>query len=165
VSSAAIQIAKLLGARVIATTSTDTKAARARELGADEVINYTTQDLVAECKRLTSKRGVDCVVEHVGGDVFVKSVLACGWGGRVVTCGATAGFTPQVDLRQIFFRQVQVLGSTMGSKSSLFTVLEHVRAGKLRPVVDRVMPLWDAAEAHRVLESRAAFGKVVLAVG
>jgi NADPH:quinone reductase-like Zn-dependent oxidoreductase len=164
VSSAAIQIAKLLGARVIATTSTDAKAARARELGADEVIDYTSQDLVAECKRLTSKRGVDCVVEHVGGDVFVKSVLACGWGGRVVTCGATAGFTPQVDLRQIFFRQVQVLGSTMGSKSSLFTVLEHVRAGKLRPVVDRVMPLWDAAEAHRVLESRAAFGKVVLAV-
>jgi len=164
VSSAAIQIAKLLGARVIATTSTDAKAARARELGADDVINYTSQDLVAECKRLTSKRGVDCVVEHVGGDVFVKSVLACGWGGRVVTCGATAGFTPQVDLRQIFFRQVQVLGSTMGSKSSLFTVLEHVRAGKLRPVVDRVMPLWEAAEAHRVLESRAAFGKVVLAV-
>jgi NADPH:quinone reductase-like Zn-dependent oxidoreductase len=114
---------------------------------------------------MTSKRGVDCVVEHVGGDVFVKSVLACGWGGRVVTCGATAGFTPQVDLRQIFFRQVQVLGSTMGSKSSLFTVLEHVRAGKLRPVVDRVMPLWDARDAHGVLESRAAFGKVVLAVG
>ena len=91
-------------------------------------------------------------------------MLATRWGGRVVTCGATSGFTPQIDLRQIFFRQVQVLGSTMGSKSSLFTVLEHVRAGKLRPVVDRVMPLWEAAEAHRVLESRAAFGKVVLAV-
>ena len=164
VSSAAIQIAKLFGARVITTTSTDEKAARARELGADEVINYTTQDMVAECKRLTGKRGVDCVVEHVGGDVFVKSILATAWGGRVVTCGATAGFTPQIDLRQIFFRQVEVLGSTMGSKGDLFDVLALVKAGKLRAVVDRVMPLWDAADAHRVLEERRAFGKVVLAV-
>jgi NADPH:quinone reductase-like Zn-dependent oxidoreductase len=164
VSSAAIQIAKLLGARVLTTTSTDAKAARARELGADEVINYATSDFLAECKRLTGKKGVDCVIEHVGGDVFVKSVLASAWGGRVVTCGATAGFTPQVDLRQIFFRQVEVLGSTMGSKGSLFPILEHVRAGRLRPVVDRVLPLWEAAEAHRLLEARAAFGKLVLQV-
>jgi NADPH:quinone reductase-like Zn-dependent oxidoreductase len=128
------------------------------------VINYATQDFLAECKRLTGKRGVDCVVEHVGGDVFVKSVLATAWGGRVVTCGATAGFTPTIDLRQVFFRQVEILGSTMGSKADLFDVLSHVRAGKLRPVVDRVLPLWDAAEAHRVLEAREAFGKVVLAV-
>jgi NADPH:quinone reductase-like Zn-dependent oxidoreductase len=164
VSSAAIQIAKLFGARVIATTGSDAKAPRARALGADEVINYTTQDLVAECKRLTGKKGVDCVVEHVGGDVFVKSVLATAWGGRVVTCGATAGFTPQIDLRQVFFRQVEILGSTMGSKGDLFDVLAHVRSGALRPVVDRVLPLWEAAEAHRVLEERRAFGKVVLEV-
>ena len=164
VSSAAIQIAKMLGARVITTTSTDEKAARAKALGADEVINYTTHDFVAECKRLTGRKGVDCVVEHVGGDVFVKSILATAWGGRVVTCGATAGFTPQVDLRQIFFRQVEVLGSTMGSKGDLFDILALVKAGALRPVVDRVMPLWDAAEAHRVLEERRAFGKVVLEV-
>ena len=164
VSSAAIQIAKLHGARVIATTGTDEKMERARALGADEVINYTTHDFVAECKRLTGRRGVDCVVEHVGGDVFVKSILATAWGGRVVTCGATAGFTPQVDLRQIFFRQVEVLGSTMGSKGDLFDILALVKAGALRPVVDRVMPLWDAAEAHRVLEERRAFGKVVLEV-
>jgi NADPH:quinone reductase-like Zn-dependent oxidoreductase len=165
VSSAAIQIAKhVVGARVIATARNAARAERARELGADEVIDYSTQDLVAECKRLTGKRGVDCVIEHVGGELFVKSVLATAWGGRVVTCGATAGFTPQVDLRQIFFRQVEVLGSTMGSKADLFDVLDHVRAGKLRPVVDRVLPLWDAAEAHRVLEERRAFGKVVLEV-
>ena len=164
VSSAAIQIAKLLGARVLATTGSEAKMERARALGADEVINYATQDLVAECKRLTGKRGVDCVVEHVGGDVFVKSVLACAWGGRVVTCGATAGFTPTLDLRQIFFRQVEVLGSTMGSKADLHQILPHVASGKLRPVVDRVLPLWDAPEAHRVIEAREAFGKVVLEV-
>ena len=164
VSSAAIQIAKLFGARVIATTSTDEKAERARALGADDVVNYTTQDFVLECKRLTGKRGVDVVVEHVGGEVFTKSILAAAWGGRVVTCGATAGFSPAVDLRQIFFRQVEVLGSTMGSKGSLFTILDLVAKNKLRPVVDRVMPLWEAKEAHRVLEERRAFGKVVLEV-
>jgi NADPH:quinone reductase-like Zn-dependent oxidoreductase len=165
VSSAAIQIAKLFGARVITTTSTDAKAARAKDLGADHVINYTTQDFVAECKQLTGKRGVDVVIEHVGGEVFQKSVLATRWGGRVVTCGATAGFKPELDLRQIFFRQVEVLGSTMGQKSDLFAVLEHVKQGKLRPIVDRVLPLWEAREAHRALEAREAFGKIVLEVG
>lgn len=164
VSSAAIQIAKLFGARVIATTSTDAKAERARALGADHVINYAREDMLAECKRLTGKKGVDVVIEHVGGEVFTKSVLAAAWGGRVVTCGATAGFRPEVDLRQIFFRQVQVLGSTMGSRASLFRVLDLVREGKLAPVVDRVLPLWEAQEAHRVLEARQAFGKVVLEV-
>jgi NADPH:quinone reductase-like Zn-dependent oxidoreductase len=164
VSSAAIQIAKLLGARVIATAGSDEKVARAKKLGADEGINYAKNDFLAECKRLTGKKGVDCVIEHVGGEVFEKSVLACAWGGRVVTCGATAGFTPAIDLRQIFFRQVAILGSTMGSKADLFAVLEHVRAGKLRPVVDRALPLWEAAKAHELLESRAAFGKVVLEV-
>jgi NADPH:quinone reductase-like Zn-dependent oxidoreductase len=91
-------------------------------------------------------------------------VLATRWGGRVVTCGATAGFTPTLDLRQIFFRQVEVRGSTMGSKGDLFPILALVEEGRLRPVVDRVMPLWRAAEAHRVLEAREAFGKVVLEV-
>jgi NADPH:quinone reductase-like Zn-dependent oxidoreductase len=164
VSTAAIQIAKLLGARVITTTSTDEKAARAKELGADHVINYVTQDFVAESKKLTGKRGVDVVIDHVGGDVLVKSVLAAAWGGRVVTCGATAGFKAEIDLRQVFFRQVEILGSTMGSKGSLFRILELVRDGKLRPVVDRVMPLWEAAAAHRLLEERKVFGKVVLEV-
>ncbi len=164
VSSAAIQIAKMLGAHVIATTGTDAKAERAKALGADHVINYTTQDFVAECKRITNKRGVDVVVEHVGGEVFSKSVLATRWGGRVVTCGATAGFKPEIDLRQIFFRQVEILGSTMGQKGDLFTILEHVKAGKLRPIVDRVLPLWEAREAHRALEAREVFGKIVLEV-
>ncbi|WP_146654568.1 zinc-binding dehydrogenase [Labilithrix luteola] len=164
VSSAAIQISKMLGARVITTTSTDEKAARARSLGADEVINYTSQDFVAECKKLTNKKGVDVVIEHVGGDVFAKSILAAAWGGRVVTCGATTGFTPTIDLRHIFFRQVEVLGSTMGPKGDLFGILRLVDEGKLQPVVDRVMPLWDAADAHRLLEARQVFGKIVLEV-
>lgn len=164
VSSAAIQIAKMLGARVITTTSTDEKARRARELGADEVIDYTKQDFVAEVKRLTGKQGASAVIEHVGGEVFAKSILAAAWGGRVVTCGATTGFTPSIDLRHVFFRQVEVLGSTMGPKGDLFEILRHVEAGRLRPVVDRVMPLWSAAEAHRLLEERKVFGKVVLEV-
>ena len=164
VSSAAIQICKLVGARVIATTGTDAKAKRARELGADEVVNYRTQDFLAECKRLTGKRGVDVVIEHVGGEVFTKSVVATAWGGRVVTCGATAGFAPDLDLRQIFFRQVQVLGSTMGRKSDLLRILPFVEQGRLRPVIDRVMPLREARAAHEALENREAFGKIVLSV-
>ena len=164
VSSAAIQIAKLHGARVIATTSTDAKMERARALGADEVINYATQDFVAEVKKLTGKRGADVVIEHVGGEVMAKSVVATTSGGRIVTCGATAGFEPKIDLRHVFFRQIEILGSTMGSKGTLFGILEHVKAGRLKPVVDRVLPLWDAAEGHRLLEGRAVFGKVVLEV-
>jgi len=164
VSSAAIQIAKLHGARIIGTAGSAEKLARARELGLDEGIDYTTTDFVAEVKKLTGKRGVDAVIEHVGGDVFVKSILATRWGGCVVTCGATAGFTPTIDLRHIFFRQVRVLGSTMGSKGDLHRMMPLFSQGKLRPVVDRVLPLWSAAEAHRVLEERKAFGKVVLEV-
>ncbi len=164
VSSAAIQIAKLHGARVLATAGTDAKAERARGLGADEVINYTTHDFVGEVKRLTGKRGVDAVIEHVGGDVMIKSVLATANGGRIVTCGATAGVEPKIDLRHVFFRQIEILGSTMGPKGSLFGILEHVKTRKLKAVVDRVMPLWAAADAHRVLEAREAFGKVVLEV-
>jgi NADPH:quinone reductase-like Zn-dependent oxidoreductase len=164
VSSAAIQIAKRIGARVIATTGGAEKAARARALGADHVIDYTAQDFVAECKRLTDKKGVDLVIEHVGGTVFEKSILAAAWGGRIVTCGATTGFNASFDLRQIFFRQVEVLGSTMGSKGDLFEILELVARNELKPVVDRVLPLWEAPEAHRLLEARKVFGKIVLTV-
>jgi NADPH:quinone reductase-like Zn-dependent oxidoreductase len=164
VSTAAIQIAKLFGARVLATTASDAKAERARALGADGVVNYATQDFVAEVKKLTGKRGADVVIEHVGGETLTKSVLATASGGRIVTCGATAGFEPTIDMRHVFFRQIEILGSTMGSRGSLFGILEHVRAGRLRPIVDRVLPLWDAREAHRVLEAREAFGKVVLAI-
>ena len=159
---AAIQIAKLFGARVIATASSAAKLERAISLGADHVIDYTQQDFAAECRALTGKRGVDAVIEHVGGDVFAASIKAVRAGGRIVTCGATAGFEPSIDLRHIFFRQIEVLGSTMGSKADLLAVLGHVAARRLVPVVHSVLPLALAADAHRVLEDRAAFGKVVL---
>ncbi|HEU0031094.1 MAG TPA: zinc-binding dehydrogenase [Kofleriaceae bacterium] len=165
VGVAAMQIAKLYGARVIATAGSDDKLAHAAALGADHGINYKTADFAAECRALTGKRGVDAVIEHVGGDVFVQSIKAVRNGGRIVTCGATAGFHPAIDLRHIFFRQIEVLGSTMGSKADLLAVLSHVAAGRLSPVVHQVLPLAQAAEAHRLLESRAAFGKVVLEVG
>jgi NADPH:quinone reductase-like Zn-dependent oxidoreductase len=162
VGVAAVQIARLFGARVIATAGSDAKLVRARELGAEGAINYRTADFVAEVKKLTGRRGVDVVFEHVGGATFTGSIRAVRNGGRIVTCGATSGFHPEIDLRHIFFRQISVLGSTMGSKGALLQILEHVAAGRLRPVVDRVMPLASAAEAHRLLESREVFGKIVL---
>lgn len=162
VGVAAVQIARLHGARVIATAGSDDKLVRVRELGAEATINYRTADFVAEVKKLTDRRGVDVVFEHVGGATFEGSVRAVASGGRIVTCGATSGFEPKVDLRHIFFRQIAVLGSTMGSKGALLEVLEHVAAGRLRPIVDRTMPLARAAEAHRALESRDVFGKIVL---
>jgi NADPH:quinone reductase-like Zn-dependent oxidoreductase len=164
VGTAAIQIAKLFGARVIATASTTEKLERARKLGADEVINYRTDDLVAEVKRLTDRRGVDVVVEHVGAATFGKSVVACARGGRIVTCGATDGFEPVLNLRYLFWRQLSILGSTLASKGRLHEIVSLLSSGQLRPVVDRVLPLVEIASAHRLLESRAVFGKVVLAV-
>jgi NADPH:quinone reductase-like Zn-dependent oxidoreductase len=164
VGTAAVQIAKLFGARVIATASTDEKLAHARRLGADEVINYRTSELVAEVKRLTGRRGADIVVEHVGAATFAKSVVACARGGRIVTCGATDGFEPPLNLRHVFWRQLSILGSTLASKACLFEIVSLVAAGRLHPVVDRVLPLAEVALGHRLLESRAVFGKVVLAV-
>jgi len=162
VGSAAIQIAKLWGARVIATASTDAKLAAARALGADDTINHATADIVAEVKRLTGRRGADIVVEHVGAATFEKSVVACARGGRIVICGATAGHAPTLNLRHIFWRQLSVLGSTMASKARLFQLIELFAAGRLKPVVDRVLPLAQVADAHKLLESRAIFGKLVL---
>jgi NADPH:quinone reductase-like Zn-dependent oxidoreductase len=162
IGTAAIQIARLYGARVIATAGSAGKLERAKALGADVVIDYTRADFAAVCRAETGKRGVDAVIEHVGGDVFAASVKAVRSGGRIVTCGATAGFHPAIDLRHIFFRQIEVLGSTMGSKADLLAVLGHIAAGRLEPIVDRVLPLARAADGHGVLERREAFGRVVL---
>jgi NADPH:quinone reductase-like Zn-dependent oxidoreductase len=162
VGTAAVQIAKLHGARVIATASSDDKLERARALGADETINHRTADLVAEVKKLTGKRGVDIVFEHVGAEVWSKVILCAARGGRIVTCGATSGFDARTDLRHVFFRQLEILGSTMAPKGDLYPILALVAAGRLKPIVDRVMPLEQAAEAHRLLEDRKPFGKIVL---
>ena len=164
VGVAAIQIAKLFGARVIAAASTERKLAAARALGADDTIDYVSEDLVAGVKRLTGRRGADIVIEHTGAATFAKSVVACARGGRIVTCGATDGYEAQLNLRHIFWRQLAILGSTLAPKSRLFEVVDCLAAGQLRPVVDRVLPLSAVAEAHRALEAREAFGKIVLAV-
>jgi NADPH:quinone reductase-like Zn-dependent oxidoreductase len=162
VGSAAIQIAKLWGATVIATAGSPAKCARGRELGADHVVDHSATDWTKEVRRLTDKRGVDVVFEHTGAATWEGSVRSLAWGGRLVTCGATSGFDAKFDLRVLFFKQLSFLGSTMGSRAELHTVLAHMEKGRLRPVVDRVMPLAEVREAHRVLENREQFGKIVL---
>lgn len=162
VGSAAIQIGKLLGSRVVATASTDEKLDKARALGADECINYQQQDFLEEVRRLTGKRGVDVVFEHTGEATWAKSVRSLARGGRLVTCGATSGYQGQLDIRYLFARQISLHGSYMGSKAELLEVMKFFEEGKLRPVVDRVLPLDRAADAHRALGERAQFGKVVL---
>jgi NADPH:quinone reductase-like Zn-dependent oxidoreductase len=166
VGSAAIQIAKLHGARVLATAGSDAKCERGRALGADEVVNHAKEDWVEAVRRLTGKRGVDVVFEHTGAATWEGSVRSLVRGGRLVTCGATSGtthgFDAKFDLRVLFFKQLSFLGSTMGSRAELWTVLGLMRAGKLRPVVDRVMPLAEIREAHRAMESREQFGKIVV---
>jgi len=162
VGTAAIQIAKMTGCRVFATASTEEKLQRAKELGADFVINYAREEFDKRIRDLTNKRGVDIVVDYVGADTWVRSLRSARRGGRVLTCGATTGFAPQTDLRQIFFRQVQVSGSTMGSQREFLEVMKCIFRGQLKPVVDRVLPLSDVATGHHLIEERAIFGKVVL---
>jgi NADPH:quinone reductase-like Zn-dependent oxidoreductase len=162
VGSAGVQIAKLLGATVIATASSEAKLQKAKALGADHLINYTETDFVAEVRRLTNKRMVDVVFEHVGGTTFEKSVACLPYGGRLVTCGATSGDTVPLNLKVLFYKRLSLLGSTMGSKGDLFRILQLVEAGRLEPVLDRVMPLEAAADAHQLLSERKAFGNIVL---
>ena len=174
VGSAALQIAKMHGAMVIATASTEEKLAQARALGADHTIlsagssaglssgEDANERLLAKVREVTGKRGVDVVLEQTGAATWGASIRAAARGGRIVTCGATSGFDAQTDLRHVFFRQLQILGSTMGPKGDLFTILDHVEAGRLRPVLDRTYPLEEAAMAHQRLEQRSQFGKIVL---
>jgi len=164
VGSAAIQIAKFFGARVITTASSDAKLQKGKELGADHLINHKTQKIRDEVRRITGKRGVDVVFEHVGTATWDESFASLAPSGRLVTCGATTGFDARVDLRFLFSRQLSLLGSYMGTKSELLTVLKLVAEGRFKPVVDRVFPLAEAAAAHAYLESSSQFGKVVLKV-
>ena len=162
VGTAAIQIAKLFGARVIAVASTDDKLAKAAELGADAGINYATQDLAQEVRRLTGKRGVDVVFEHVGGTTWEKLIPNIAAGGRLVTCGATAGYDSKLDIRFLFSKSIAILGAFLGCKADLLEVVRHMAEGRLRPVVDRTLPLAECARAHRLIEDRVVFGKIVL---
>jgi NADPH2:quinone reductase len=152
----------MAGCRVFVTASSDEKLRRAKDLGADYLINYSTNEFDKSIRDLTNRRGVDVVVDYVGADTWVRSLRSARRGGRVLTCGATTGFAPQTDLRQIFFRQVQVIGSTMGSQREFLDVMKCVFRGQLKPVIDRVLPLSEARKGHELIEQRAVFGKIVL---
>lgn len=164
VGSIGIQVAKLRGARVIATAGADDKLAKAKELGADEVINYRNEDWPKEVRRLTERRGVDVVFEHTGAATWAGSIASMKNNGRLVTCGATSGYDAQTDIRQIFYRHLTILGSFMGTKAELLEAMKFVERGLIRAVVDQSMPLSEARRAHELMEDRAQFGKLVLTV-
>jgi len=162
VGSAAIQIARLMGARVIATASGPAKLQRARALGADDVIYWTRENVRDEVRRITGKRGVDVVVEHVGQSTLETSLAVLARGGRLVTCGATTGDEGEIDIWTLFNKEISVIGSTGGTRHDLRTVLTLAAQGRLRPVIERTFPLDQAADAQRLMESREHFGKIVL---
>ena len=162
VGSMGIQIAKLRGARVIATASSDEKLQKARDLGADETLNYSNKDWPKEVKKLTGRQGVDVVFEHTGSETWPGSIAAMKKNGRLVTCGATSGYDARTDLRQLFYRHLTLLGSFMGSKAELLDAMKFVKSGTLRAVIDQSLPLSEANRAHELMESRAQFGKLVL---
>jgi len=163
VASAAIQIAKLAGAWVAATAGDQGKLDKAKGLGADELINHREQDFSKRTWELTHKRGVDVVLDPVGGsDTLPKSLKALAKNGRYVTCGATSGASAQLNVPLLFWKQARLLGSTMGSRRELQEVLQLVWSGRLKPVVDRVLRLNELQQAHALLEARRVFGKLVL---
>lgn len=162
VSSTAVQIGKLCGARVWVTSSSDDKLQRAKALGADECINYTKEDWVKVVSERTGKRGVDVVLENVGAATWKGSLRALAKGGRLVTCGATSGPIGETDIRVVFWKQLRIIGSTMANRREFNQVMTQFFRGRLKPIVDRVFPLKDGAEAQRVLAEGKQFGKLVL---
>jgi NADPH:quinone reductase-like Zn-dependent oxidoreductase len=164
VSVAAVQIAKALGATVIATTSDAAKVSPAKELGADHVLLAPPAELARETRRLTGGAMADVVFEHVGPALFMDALKCLRPSGRLVTCGSTSGPTVELDMRYVFSRQLQILGSRMGSLAEMREAWKLVESGKVRPIVDKVFALDALAAAHARLESRGQFGKVVVAV-
>jgi len=162
VGSAAIQIAKALGARVIAASTSEEKLKLAKELGADDTILGPGDKLARKIRQATGGSGVDVVFEHVGGAIFSDALRSLRHGGRLVTCGATADPMPALDLRHVFFKELQILGAKMGPLKELEEALQLVEAGSFRPVVDKVFELADTREAFEYLASGSQFGKVVL---
>ncbi len=158
----AIQIAKLFNAHPIAIAASDEKLELCKNLGAEYVINRKTQDVRQEMRGILGRRGADIVFEHPGQATIGLSVQMAKWGGIVVSSGATSGFEAQIDLRHIFFRQVKLIGSTLGSVHELQDALDQVQAGHIKPVIDRVLPMKDAGEGQRIVEEDEAAGKVVL---
>lgn len=162
VGTAAIQIAKLFNAKIIAVAGSYQKLEKARALGADEVIDYTSESIHQGVRRITDKRGVDIVFEHTGKATWSESILSAKQGGRIVTCGATTGFDAATDLRYVFSKQLTIYGSTMASKSKLFTLLQFLSEKKFKAVIDRTVHYTEVRKAQEIMENREHFGKIVL---
>jgi len=164
VGSASLVIAKALGAKVIATSSSDDKLAKAEELGADATVNHESGDVAGAVKEATGGQGANVVVEHVGEATWKTSLQSAAPEGRIVVCGATSGPNPPAQLHRIWWKQLAVLGSTMGTRADFLGVYDLVARGTAKPVVDKVFPLSEAAAAHEHLESGKQFGKVVFEI-
>lgn len=162
VGTACVQFAKLAGARVIATASSDGKCRKLESLGADVVLHHGRDDVLKKVRDLTGKRGVDLVVDYIGKDTWGRSLQCLRRGGRLVTCGATSGYDPAEDLRQVFYRQLEIIGCTMGNNKELQDALRLLFEGKVKPVIDSTFPLKEVRQAHQKVESRQVFGKVIL---
>jgi len=162
VGTGCVQIAKNLKARVIACASSPEKLKRLKELGADHVIDYTKEDFSKQAWELSGKKGVDVLVNYTGGDTWVPSLRALAKHGRLLTCGATAGFDPKTDIRYIWRREVNIIGANGWTREDLEALLVEVERGTIKPIIDRVFPLADSAEAMRLLQDREVFGKVIV---
>jgi len=165
VALAALRIAKLKGARVIVTSSSDAKLHQAQTLGADATLNYKTQKISLEVRALTDKRGADVVVENVGEATWDESLRSLGRGGRLVTCGSTSGPHVSLDLRRLFWHQWSLMGSTMGNDAEYREIVRRLGAGELRPVVDHVFPFTEVRGAFERLERGEQMGKIVVEIG
>ncbi len=162
VGSAGLQIAKLVGARIFATASTDKKLSHAKEYGADFTINYINVDFSEVILELTNGRGVDVVLEHVGEATWEQSISSLAKNGRLVSCGVTTGNIGKINIRKMYQKQLTLMGSALGTQTELRTLVHLAEQNKLIPIIDRILPLENAAEAHQQLESRKNFGKVCL---
>ena len=164
VATAALSIAKALGARVLATSSSDEKLARATELGADAVVNHASGDVREAAKEATGGAGIDVVVEHVGEATWATSLAVARQGGRIAVCGATTGPNPPANLHRLWWKQLTVYGSTMGARGDFEGAFELVKSGRARPVIDTVLPLSEIRAAHERLERGEQMGKIVLTI-
>jgi NADPH:quinone reductase-like Zn-dependent oxidoreductase len=164
VSTAALGIGKALGARVLVTSSSDAKLERAKELGADATVNHATGDVKAAVQEATAGHGIDVVIEHVGEATWTTSLQVAAPGGRIAVCGATSGPNPPAALHRIWWKQLSILGSTMGTGEDFAGAYELVASGRARPVIDEVLPLEEIQAAHARLEAGEQLGKIVLTI-
>ncbi len=164
VATASLAIAKALGAKVMVTSSSEEKLERARELGADATVNHASGDVRAAVKEATAGHGADIVVEHVGEATWRNSLDVAAHGGRIAVCGATSGPNPPAALHRVWWKQLSILGSTMGRREDFEGAYELVKSGRALPIVDEVLPLAEAARAHERLEAGEQMGKIVLTI-